>query len=133
MVVFLSIFLKKKVYKYKLEMGVGEKLLPMLRKVVSILDDVFGRKVSISKRKNLNLYRFQTTVKNLMEQFRSFDIKTFKQVTAPDWINSNINYFGAFLAGVIDGDGNITITRKSYPMCSVLYTLKNIYQNLRNF
>lgn len=130
----LSIYFSKskKIYKYKFEMGVGEKSLPMLRHVISILADVFDRKVSIVKRKNLNLYRFQTTVKQLMATFEDLGITTFKQVDAPDWVRDDINYFGAFLAGVIDGDGNVTIKRKSYPLCYIRIFAEECLSELMN-
>jgi len=55
----------------------------------------------------------------------------------PTWINNNQSLFGAYLAGLIDGDGDIRIKRKKYPQCAIRITSCNkefiIYRLIKKF
>ena len=131
----LSIYFHKSSnkFRYKMDMYIGEKSLPMLCNVQKILKKVFDRNISIYKQRKKKVYCLTTSVKNLMPIFEKLDIQTFSQIQIPHWIKKNIKYFGAFLAGVIDGDGNITIKRKKYPMCYIrIFSNVKLLELLKN-
>ncbi|MBI2655468.1 hypothetical protein HYX06_03535 [Candidatus Woesearchaeota archaeon] len=101
----------------KVVLGVGIKSLPMLNKFIVISRSVFGLKGHLCSRINHNgtkihLYNFGCN--RFVSNFETLQIN-FKQVIPPDWILENNELFGAYLAGVIDGDGDTRISRIKYP------------------
>lgn len=50
----------------------------------------------------------------------------------PNWIIANPKLFGAYIAGLIDSDGNVCIKRKKYPQCRVKIISGSPQENLRN-
>lgn len=50
--------------------------------------------------------------------FEEFEISDEVPPPPPSWINSR-KFFGPYVAGVIDGDGNVRIKRPEYPQCYV--------------
>jgi len=104
-------------HRYLLE--VGKKSLPMLKKVNDIFHEEFGRTLKIRKKlhKNENpTFLIEVGITNLMDEFAR--LKIDKGDIAP-WIKKSRRFFCAYLAGVIDGDGDISIKRPQYPQCRV--------------
>lgn len=40
----------------------------------------------------------------------------------PNWVNNSQSLFGAYLAGLIDGDGDIRVKREKYSQCAIRIT-----------
>lgn len=108
----------KKTY-LRLVFNVSKSSLPMLKKVQTILKNYFNKKIKIHKRNNKNSYYLQASIKRCSE---IFNILGIKKTGIPEWILSDINLFGGYLAGLIDGDGNICIKRPKYPQCRIKIT-----------
>jgi len=56
-------------------------------------------------------------VANLLDNWNIIHLKKFFKPT--EFITKNKELFGSYLAGVIDGDGDIRIKRKKYPQCVI--------------
>ncbi len=118
--VFTYSFRNKTRHRYILD--VGKKSLPMLKKVNQIFREEFGRTLKIRKKfhKNENpTFLIEVDIANLRGAFARLSID--KEKLAP-WIKTNQHFFCAYLAGVIDGDGDISIKRPQYPQCRVRIT-----------
>jgi len=90
-----------------------------LRKINDIFHKEFGRTLKIRKKfhKNENpTFLIDVGIVNLRDSFAR--LKIDKEKLAP-WIKNNQRFFCAYLAGVIDGDGDISIKRPQYPQCRV--------------
>ena len=104
-----------------IRLGVGDKSLPMLKKFIVISRNVFGVKgysYSIINHIGTNTHVFGFGCNRFITNFETLQID-FKQVTPPDWILERGELFGAYLAGVIDGDGDTRISRPKYPQCYI--------------
>lgn len=93
---------KEKGLVRRLNLTVAEKSLPMAKKFQEILEKYFYRRINIRKRHNLNLYVMQTSINKIY-----FIFKNWKKGKIPKKIKENKFLFGAYLAGLIDGDGHI--------------------------
>ncbi len=60
-----------------------------------------------------------TRVTSLLELFDLLDIKFGDPPRPHKWVVSEYRFFGAYLAGIIDGDGTVTIRKSKYPQCSI--------------
>ena len=54
--------------------------------------------------------------------FKSLDINFQDPPKPPSWVKEKINLFGSYLAGIIDGDGDVRIKRRKYPQYMVRIT-----------
>ena len=72
------------------------------------------------------------SVTSLLKFFESNDIIFSDPPRPPKWIKSNKYLFGAYLGGVIDGDGDIRISRKEYPYCAIRITSGEKQEELIN-
>ena len=86
----------------------------------TIFNKEFRKNVTILKRRDRELFVIQTSVNKLLKTLNYLEIIP-KKFHAPKWIN-NLNLFGAYLAGLIDGDGDVRIRRKNYPQCAIRIT-----------
>lgn len=118
---YLKRFLWKGEERIGLDFGVAEKSLPMLEKFRDLSDRVFGRKTSIWKDKK-GVWRYHLSVKSLLQKFRDLQIIVSPVYLAPVWAVKEKSYFGAYLAGLIDGDGDVRIKRPKYPQCVIRIT-----------
>ena len=89
---------------------------PMVEECARIYNEEFCRNVSIY-RKN-GYFIFKASINTLLKVFKKLQILP-KKLAVPSWILDNDECFGAYLAGLIDGDGNVCIKRKLYPQCRV--------------
>lgn len=97
---------KGKKYLY-LELEVSRKSLPMLKKFSKITYKIFNLNGKVSKRKDRNtFFRFRKSVTKLAPLLESLDFE-FKDAPIPPYWCVSQEFFGAYLAGLIDGDGNI--------------------------
>lgn len=100
-------FDKKKNWKsIRLSLYVAQKSLPMSRKFKNMFREKFGRDVNIRKVPNKNLYAIQTSINSLYHIFSEWN-----EYKIPFEIKQDRKLFGAYLAGLIDGDGHIKIKK----------------------
>ena len=93
--------------------GVGEKSLNMLNKFRQYSEDLFGLnpKTFYDKRSKNHVFRMGVT--RLKDFFEEKKIDFSDPPKPPKWITDNKKLFGAYLAGVIDGDGDIRIKEEN--------------------
>lgn len=91
----------------------------MLERFVQIFESKFGRRLKIH-RLSRGGYKIGTSVKRLIETFEKLCIY-FHETSIPSWIIKDSESFGAYLAGKIDGDGDIRIKgkRRPTPQCVI--------------
>jgi len=104
---------------WRINLTVAEKSLPMLKRALSIFSKLFNRKVSIFKNAR-GYYGFQTSINTLIPIFEKFGVSFDNPPNPPPWISCNHRLFGAYLGGVIDGDGHVKLKRSKYPMCEII-------------
>lgn len=101
----------------RIRLTIGGKSLPMVIKFQSILLCSFGKRVSIYKARIHNRYVLETSVNKMWNMFQGWK----ESIPAP--IKEGVNLAGAYLAGLIDGDGNINIKRnvqdRKIPQCLI--------------
>lgn len=122
--------------RYMIRLTVSEKSYPMFEKFRLISKDTFGTNVKKIKNKK-GQYSMDTYVTRFLDELKGLDIKFKEGFVAPQWILKESDFFGSYLAGVIDGDGNIRVKRKKYPQCAIrIYSGKEekiLINNLKKF
>lgn len=112
----------------------------MLEKFREITSKIFNLNVEIRKRKDRNIFKFRKSVTKLSSTLRNLDFEFGGEPVPPFWCRT-LQLFGAYLAGIIDGDGNIRIIgqKTKYPQCVVKIssgekqtTLSEIIKNFFN-
>lgn len=103
-----------------LSFGISEKSLPMLTKFRSISDKILHRKSKIWKCKSG--WQYYVGMKSSMKLLRTLGIIISPVYLPPIWTVQEPKYFGAYLAGLIDGDGDIRVKRPKYPQCVIRIT-----------
>jgi hypothetical protein len=105
---------KEKRIRYRLLFCVSKKSLLMLKRCQFILEKELNRKLNIRQNKN-GYFRMETCVnKTPWLIMNNYEI--------PSEIKKSSSLFGAYLAGVIDGDGHIHIKNnkdRKIPQCAV--------------
>lgn len=105
--------------KCTISVGVSEKSLKMLEQFGRLSFLLFKRKGSIFKSKTRKVFYSKIGVKNCIRIFQGLGIKFGDPPIPPIWTMQKPEFFGAYLAGLIDGDGTATIKRPKYPQCSI--------------
>ena len=113
---------EKRHFEFRLAMGVATKSLPMLQRVVELSAKIFKRYGKAYKRDKEDQWDYYIQVKQLLFIFDELDIKFGDPPKPPIWCLEKLELFGAYLAGVIDGDGCIVIKRPKYPQCVIRIT-----------
>ena len=91
----------------------------------------FKRFPKYFKRKTVKLFTCKASVNLLLPILSLFNITRPKKLfDPPNWIYENIELFGAYLAGLIDGDGDVRVKRPKYPQCVIRITSKYPQRNL---
>ncbi len=108
--------------KCTISFGVSEKSLKMLEQFERLSFLLFKRKGSIFKSKTRKVFYSKIGVKSFIGIFQGLGIKFGDPPIPPIWTMQKPELFGAYLAGLIDGDGTVTIRRPEYPQCSVRIT-----------
>jgi hypothetical protein len=96
----------------RISVDVGKKSLPMLEKFRNISETNLGSKIRIYKCKN-EVFKCTLGAKKFTKIFKQLDINLSDPPTPPFWTLNNDEFFGAYLAGIIDGDGSINIIRQN--------------------
>jgi hypothetical protein len=111
--------------RFYIGLGLSKKSLPMLYKFKEISQELFGIKGCIYKdinKEGFVQYQYKFGCKNLLELFYNLELLPKKELIPPSWISSSKSFFGAYLAGVIDGDGDVRVSRPKYPQCKIRIT-----------
>ncbi len=103
--------------RYYAKVGVRTSL-PMLEKFRLISQTKLGRTNTFWK-SNTGYVEFKIGINRLMPIFSKLDISFSDPPRPPFWCLENPAFFGAYLAGIIDGDGNIDIRRPKYSQCAI--------------
>jgi hypothetical protein len=124
-------------FRYEISLGVSHQSLPMLKKFQKLSKKIFNRNAKIFKLRNKNRWDFAIGIQSLLDTFKNLDIKFSDPPVPTKWVTENLLLFGAYLAGIIDGDGSIRIKRKKYPQCMVKITSgksqNELANSIRNF
>lgn len=91
--------------RLRLNLTVAKKSLAMSSRFQEILWDYFQRKVNIRKSPSSGLYIIQTSINKI-----SF-IEDWKR-KIPEVVKCNSSLFGAYIAGMIDGDGYVKYKKR---------------------
>lgn len=118
---------------WNLYIQVAHLSLPMLYKFQIISSNLFTCNSKIFKLKTRDIWEYHIGVKRLLHTFKILDIKFGDPPKPPKWCLDNSQFFGAYLSGLIDGDGDIRIKRKKYPQCAIRITSKSKQKILKNY
>ncbi len=115
----LTRYTKRDKIRSELGIAVCSKSLPMLERFRDISFKIFGRHSYIWETKGRDEWRFHIGVKELLPLFKKLGIILSPLFIPPVWVVTEPKYFGAYLAGLVDGDGDIRIKRSEYPQCRI--------------
>lgn len=110
----LNIYTDKKTNKinYRISVDVERKSLLMLKKFQDISNKILNCKIAIYECNN-NVFKCTLGAKRLLELFKKLDIEISDPPAPPFWTLNKNDFFGAYLAGLLDGDGSINILEKT--------------------
>ncbi|MBI2546986.1 MAG: hypothetical protein HYW23_00905 [Candidatus Aenigmarchaeota archaeon] len=100
---------------------VAPKSLEMVKKFSQLSELIFDRKAKIFELGS-GKFKFSIGVSQLIPIFERLDIDARDPPRPPVWVSADYTKFGAYLAGLIDGDGDVRIKRSKYPQCVVRIT-----------
>jgi hypothetical protein len=109
----------KKNTSISINFQIGESSLPMLIKFKALSKKLFNLDAKIIRLKSRKAWQYRIGVKKLLKLLKELDIRIKDPPNPPKWIISNSKFFGAYLAGLIDGDGDVRVKRKKYPQCVI--------------
>jgi hypothetical protein len=125
----------------RISLHVATKSLPMVKKFQEISSKLFDRHGKIWKENKGKNWRFQDewehhiAVKKLLKTFKELDIIFGDPPKPPKWCLENIQIFGSYLAGLLDGDGSIWLTKSKHKKsveCRVKITSSDAQEELKN-
>lgn len=104
----------------ELRFSISKRSLPMLKKFKEISKKCLNRNSRIYESSRPNERLFHIGIKSLLPEFKKLNIiLSSNEFIAPKWAINKQQYFGAYLAGLIDGDGSIVVKRPDYPQCAI--------------
>ncbi len=105
--------------RWEIALAVKQKSLPMIINFVRIFHLKFGRQIKIHRLSD-GKYKAGTSVKSLLSTLKGLEI-SFDGTCIPSWISEDRESFGAYLAGLVDGDGDIRVKgyRRRTPQCCI--------------
>lgn len=112
---------RKPHFTQKVVLSVCEKSLPMLQKFMNISNYLFGRN-TCSWKDQRGYYTYSINIASEINNLYKLGLSLKNHPNPPNWISEDILLFGAYLAGVIDGDGSIKSKHnkdRTIPQCSV--------------
>ncbi len=105
--------------QYTVALEVGKKSLPMLLKFKELSTTILKREAKIWKRSKKEYWQVRIGVGKFLEAFKKLDIKFKDPPIPPSWSLQTPEFFGAYLAGLIDGDGTVYVRNSKYPQCAI--------------
>ena len=130
---YIYIFNDKRRNRNQIRLGleIGTKSITMALKFKKILQDYFGKYVHLRQRPNRTTLNLQTSINKFWDVFRNWN-----DGKLPDDIQGNKALFGAYLAGLIDGDGHIKIKNnikdRLIPQCVVKIASNRPLEDAKN-
>lgn len=113
-----EVFLKKINYvRYSID--IASKDVILLKTFQRISNKFLKRNGTIWYEKRTDTNVFRACVKRILHLFPKLDIDFTDPPKPPKWLTKNKKLFGAYLAGIIDGDGDIRTKRPKYPQCVI--------------
>lgn len=112
--------------------------IKLVEKFCSVCNTLFGASPKINTKVNSPLYKsgklFYSGAYALENKLGILNGVNFGDPPEPPvfLIKKSKNLFGAYLAGVIDGDGDVRIKRKNYPQCVVRISSGKPQTSLKN-
>ena len=123
---FKKIFIKSRGrIRYQIVLTVGPKSLPMQAKFKSISQNLFGIKGTFcmyQRKEGFWAYEYKFGCKNLIGIFDKFGLDFSSRLIPPKFVLRSKSLFGAYMAGIIDGDGDLRVSKRKYPQCWVRIT-----------
>jgi hypothetical protein len=112
-----------KIYKGRplISLHVGKNSLPMFKRFIDVSREIFnikGSSYTYSDTSGRPYYLYRFGAKKIIPLFEKPKI-ALKGFIPPVHFLKNKKLFGAYLGGIIDGDGNVRISRPKYPQCYV--------------
>lgn len=106
----------------EIQLIVGRRSLPMLLRFRDISNELFDRTATFWKNKRAQ-YVYRLCAKGLPDLLRDLDIM-FGPPIPPNWVRNSDKNFGAYIAGIIDGDGSTKLKNAEWrtPQCVVITT-----------
>lgn len=101
-----------------ISVSVHPKSSRMLSAFRRITKQKFGRDCKIFT-DGRGFLRYKISAKGLMEDLQYLGIRPGDPPEPPIWVLNDMGLFGSYLAGVIDGDGDVRVKRKKYPQCVI--------------
>lgn len=80
---------------------------------------IFNKDQKISYRSDHDSWVYDVSIGDSFRKLIELDVISKYPPKPPEWIKRDDKLFGAYLAGLIDGDGNVRIKRKKYPQCAI--------------
>ena len=103
----------------------------MVQKFKVIFLDYFNRDIKIRKKPRKNTYVLETSINNIW-----YILKKWDKGKIPQEIKGNSTLFGAYLAGLIDGDGHVKIKHNTkdriIPQCVIRISSDHPLREVRN-
>ncbi len=120
--------------RYLITLRIGKKSLPMLERFREISRELFlikGSSYTYTTPEGFKSWNYDFGCKNLIPIFEAFKIN-FREASPPGWVAQKDKLLGAYLAGVIDGDGDIRLTTRKNPQCLIRISSGEPLTNLTN-
>ena len=80
---------------------------------------IFNKNQKISYRSDRDSWYYNVNISKTFKKLNELNTFLKYPPIPPKWIVENDKFFGAYLAGLIDGDGNVRVKRKKYPQCAI--------------
>ncbi|MBI2547703.1 MAG: hypothetical protein HYW23_04700 [Candidatus Aenigmarchaeota archaeon] len=109
-----SLKYSKKFRYWRISLYVSSKSLEMLREIQELTPKLIKRQSRIWKDKKEDMFYWHIGVSRLLKLkiFEKSDIKFGDPPKPPIWCTKTDKLFGAYLAGLIDGDGSVFIVKR---------------------
>lgn len=130
---YIYVFNDKKRNRRQIRLGleIGTKSITMGLKFKKILLDYFGKSVNLRQRPNKTTLNLQTSINKFWNI-----LKNWNDGKIPEDIKNDKVLFGAYLAGLIDGDGHIKIKKdikgRVIPQCVVKIASNRPLEDVKN-
>lgn len=91
----------------------------LVERFKQISEKYLGRTAKIQRYEHRGTWCYVIGIGKLIKYFERIGFHFKDPPFPPGWISSDIKLFGAYIAGLIDGDGHVQIKRPKYPQCVI--------------